>query len=290
MFKPLRTSSISTIIATLAICLVADASCASPAIAASRATCTGTDEKRWSVPVGCAAARVTITHDNAIVDAAPPTKANAKTGVFLALTVVQDAKGHPVVWGKHVGVDPTTASGNKDPVRPPSAPHSEETYFLVWQPAPAAVWKIVARSRNRAESGVTSQGNNEQLGFGNGNINVTNKPAVCTPNHWTQYMSDNGGFVGWGVRDYLYNVAGETTICNPNGQSAFYSIVCSVGGYLGRVDGDHEIEGNQCIHIPYEAAQSADTHYFLNFICFINPTDPLLVWYTKNHSMELPID
>ena len=281
-----RSSSIAKILAALAICLVADTSFTSPAAAAARATCTGVDVKLWSVPVGCATARVTIAGDNAVVDAAPPS--SPKLGVFLALTIVQDAKGHPIKWGKHVKVDPTT--GNRDLVRPPTYPRAEETYFLVWQPAPATFWKFVARSRNRAESGVTTQGNNEQLGFGNGNINVTNKPAECTPNHWTQYMSDNGGFVGSGVRDYLYNVAGESTICNPNSQTAFYSIVCSVGGYLGRVDGDHEIQGNQCVHIPYEAAQAADTHYFLNFICFINPTDPLLVWYTKNHSMELPID
>ncbi len=57
---------------------------------------------------------------------------------------------------------------------------------------------------------------------------------------------------------------------------------------MGRVDGDHEIDGNQCVHIPFEADQQDDAHHFLSFHCFINPTDPLLVWYTKNHSMELP--
>ena len=75
-----------------------------------------------------------------------------------------------------------------------------------------------------------------------------------------------------------------------NSQTALYSIVCSVGGFLGRVDGDHEIDGNQCIHVPYQATFRAATRHFLSFLCFINPTDPLLVWYTKNHSMELPID
>jgi hypothetical protein len=274
------------IAAALVLGLLVGAQETSVAFAASRAACTATADKKWSVPAGCVSARVTITRDNTMLDMPPP--ANAKTDSFLALTVVQDAKGgHPVVWGKYVRVDPTS---NRDLVRPPTYPRAEETYFLVWQPAPASFWKFVARSRNRAESGVTGQGNNEQLGFGNGNINVTNKPAVCPPNHWTQYMSDNGGFVDWGVRDYFYNVAGETTICNPNSQTGFYSIVCSMGGYIGRVDGDHEIQGNQCVHIPYEAAQSADTHYFLSFSCFINPTDPLLVWYTKNHSMELPLD
>lgn len=262
-----------------------------PVFAASSEACIATAEKMWSVPLRCVSARVTVTRDNVTLDATPPTKANATASVFLALTVVQDAKGgHPIVWGQHVGVDPTTSSSDKDLVRPPTYPNAEETYFLVWQPAPSSVWKIVARSRNRAESGATTQGNNEQLGFGNGNINVTDKPAVCSPNHWTQYMSDNGGFLGWGVRDYLYNVAGETTICNPNSQTAFYSIVCSVGGWMGRVDGDHEIDGNQCIHVPYEAVLTEDTQYFLSFLCFINPTDPLLVWYTKNHSMELPLD
>jgi len=281
-------SSIAKIIAALAICILADASHATTAIAASRAACTGVDEKRWSVPAGCVVARVTITQDNAIVDAAPP--ANAKAGAFLALTVVQDRKGgHPVVWGTHVAVDPTT-SDSIAPPRPPTYPKSQETYFLVWQQARTPVWKIIARSRNRAESGATTQGNNEQLGFGNGNVNVTDKPALCPANHWTQYMSDNGGFLQWGARDYLYNVAGETTICNPNGETAFYSIVCRVGESMGRVDGDHEIDGNQCVHIPYEAAQAEDAHNFLSFHCFINPTDPLLVWYTKNHSMELPLD
>ena len=203
---------------------------------------------------------------------------------------MQDARGHPVVWGKHVGVDPTTGRTSNDPLEPPSYPNSQETYLLVWEPAPTSVWKIVARSRNRAEGGPSTQGNNEQLGFGNGNIGPTNAPAICPPNHWTIYMSDNGGFVRWGVRDYLYNVAGETTICNPNSQTAFYSLVCSIGGYLGRVDGDHEIDGNQCIHIPYEAALQANTSSFLSFLCFINPTDPLLVSHTRNHSMEIPLD
>src|SRR5215469_503108 len=276
------------IAAALALGLLAGSPDTGVAFAASGSLCTASADKKWSVPGGCVNARVTITHDNVIVDAAPP--ASSKGGGLMALTVLQDAKGHPVVWGKHVRVDPTTSNNSTEPAPPPSYPHAQETYFLVWQPAPASVWKIVARSRNRAESGATSQGNNEQLGFGNGNINVTDKPAMCGPNHWTQYMSDNGGFIGWGVRDYLYNVAGETTICNPNSQTAFYSIVCSVGGFLGRVDGDHEIDGNQCIHVPYEAVLPADTHYFMSFLCFINPTDPLLVWYTKNHSVELPLD
>jgi hypothetical protein len=275
-------------VGALALGLLAAGPNASTALAASRALCTATADKKWSVPAGCLNARVTITHDNVTIDAAP--LGSSKAGGFMALTILQDAKGHPVVWGKHVRVDPTTSSSSTDPVPPPSYPDAQETYFLVWQPAPASVWKIVARSRNRAESGATTQGNNEQLGFGNGNINVTNKPAICRPNHWTQYMSDNGGFIGRGVRDYLYNVAGETTICNSNSQTAYYSIVCSVGGWLGRVDGDHEIDGNQCIHVPYEAVLPTDTHNFLSFLCFINPTDPLLVWYTKNHSVELPLD
>jgi hypothetical protein len=189
-----------------------------------------------------------------------------------------------------VGVDPTAEGTTNDSLEPPSYPNSQETYLLVWEPAPTSVWKIVARSRNRAESGATTQGNNEQLGFGNGNIGQTNAPALCQPNRWTQYMSDNGGFLRWGVRDYLYSVAGETTICNPNSQTAFYSLVCSVSNFLGRVDGDHEIEGNECSHIPYDAALPANTQYFLSFHCFINPTDPLFVWFTKNHSVELPLD
>ena len=64
----------------------------------------------------------------------------------------------------------------------------------------------------------------------------------------------------------------------------------ALSDYLGRVDGDHEIEGNECSHIPYEAAVGANTQYFLSFHCFINPTDPLLVWFTKNHSVEIPLD
>ena len=276
------------IAAALALSLPAGAPDTAVAFAASRSVCSATADKKWSVPPGCVNARVTIIHDNVTIDAAPP--ASSKAGGLMALTVLQDAKGHPVVWGKHVRVDPTTSTDSTVPVPPPSLPHAQETYFLVWQPAPASVWKIVARSRNRAESGATTQGNNEQLGFGNGNISVTNKPAICQPNRWTIYMSDNGGFIGWGVRDYLYNVAGETTICNPNSQTAFYSIVCTVGGWMGRVDGDHEIDGNQCIHVPYEAEMPTNTHNFLSFVCFINPTDPLLVWYTKNHSMELPLD
>lgn len=223
-----------------------------------------------------------------MLDAAPPR--NAQAGAFMALTVQQDAKGHPVVWGKHIGVDPTTSSSEKDPIRPPSYPKAQETYLMVWQPAPNSFWKIVARSRNRSESGATEQGNNEQLGFGNGNVKVTDKPELCPANQWTQYMSDNGGFLKYGVQHYLYNVGGETTICNPSGQTAFYSIVCSIGGFLGRVDGDHEIGGNQCVHVPYEAALPADGKLFMSFLCFVNPTDPLLVWYTKNHSMELPLD
>ena len=258
------------------------------AVAASSMTCRGTDKTKWSVPVGCTSATVKITGDKAVVDAAPP--ANAAIGALMALTVMQDARGHPVVWGKHVGVDPIAQGPTDDPLEPPSYPNSQETYLLVWEPAPTSVWKIVARSRNRAESGITTQGNNEQLGFGNGNIGLTNAPALCKPNRWTQYMSDNGGFLRWGVRDYLYNVAGQTTICNPNSQTAFYSVVCSVSDYLGRVDGDHEIEGNECSHIPYEAAVGANTQYFLSFHCFINPTDPLLVWFTKNHSVEIPLD
>jgi hypothetical protein len=257
-------------------------------VEAASTTCRGTDKTKWSVPAGCTSATVKITGDKAVVDAAPPAKTSA--GGLMALTIMQDARGHPVVWGKHVGVDPTTARTSNDPLEPPSYPNSQETYLLVWEPAPTSVWKIVARSRNRAEGGPSTQGNNEQLGFGNGNIGPTNAPAVCPPNHWTIYMSDNGGFVRWGVRDYLYNVAGETTICNPNSQTAFYSLVCSIGGYLGRVDGDHEIDGNQCIHVPYEAALQANTSYFLSFLCYINPTDPLLVSHTRNHSMEIPLD
>ncbi len=275
------------VIAALALGLIDASHMVQPA-AAMNTTCRGTDKTKWSVPVGCTSATVKITGDKAVVDVTPP--ANRTAGAFMALTVMQDPIGHPVAWGKHVGVDPTTGSVSNDPLEPPSYPNSQETYFLVWEPAPNFVWKIVARSRNRAESGPSTQGNNEQLGFGNGNIGPTNAPAVCQPNRWTQYMSDNGGFLRWGVRDYLYNVAGETTICNPNSETAFYSLVCSIGGYLGRVDGDHEIDGNQCIHIPYEAGLQASTRYFLSFLCFINPTDPLLVSHTRNHSIEIPLD
>ncbi len=257
-------------------------------VAAMGTTCRGSDRTKWSVPAGCTSATVKIIADKAVVDASPPL--NPAAGAFMALTVMQDAMGHPVAWGKHVGVDPTTASTSNDPLEPPSYPNSQETYFLVWEPAPNFVWKIVARSRNRSESGSSTQGNNEQLGFGNGNIDPTNAPAVCEPNRWTQYMSDNGGFLRSGVRDYLYNVAGETTICNPNSQTAYYSLVCSIGGYLGRVDGDHEIDGNHCVHIPYEAGLQSNTRYFLSFLCFINPTDPLLVSHTRNHSIEIPLD
>jgi hypothetical protein len=257
-------------------------------VSASSTMCSGVDQTTWSVPAGCVSAIVPITGNKAIVDAVPP--ANAAAGTFMALTVLQDGIGHAVVWGSHVGVDPTTGGNNNDPLEVPSIPNSQETYFLVWEPLPAPLWKIVARSRNRSESGVTTQGNNEQLGFGNGNVGVTDAPALCRANRWTQYMSDNGGFLGWGVRDYLYSVAGETTICNPNSQTAFYSIVCRLGGYLGRVDGDHEIDGNQCVHIPFEAAIPANSVYFLSFFCFVNPTDSLLVWYTKNHSLEIPLD
>jgi hypothetical protein len=257
-------------------------------VAASSTTCSGVDKTTWSVPVGCVYATVTINGNKVVVDAAPP--ADATAGSFMALTVLQDGIGHPIIWGSHVGVDPTTAGDSNDLLEAPSIPNSQETYFLVWEPAPTSVWKIVARSRNRAESGATTQGNNEQLGLGNGNVGVTNAPAICSANRWTKYMSDDGGFQGFGVRDYLYNVAGETTICNPNSQTAFYSIVCRLGGYMGRVDGDHEIDGNQCIHIPYEAALPANSVYFMSFHCFINPTDSLLVWYTMNHSLEIPLD
>lgn len=92
----------------LAFGLLIAATNSTAALAASRGLCTAINDKKWTVPRGCAAARVTITHDNAILDAAPPT--NPKAGAFMALTVVQDAKGHPVVWGKHVAVDPTTST------------------------------------------------------------------------------------------------------------------------------------------------------------------------------------
>src|SRR5260221_3788324 len=131
MFSASTSSSIAKIIAALAICILADASHATTAIAASRAACTGVDEKRWSVPAGCVVARVTITQDNAIVDAAPP--ANAKAGAFLALTVVQDRKGgRPVVWGTHVAVDPPH-SGSMLPPRPPNYPKAQQDYFFVLQ-------------------------------------------------------------------------------------------------------------------------------------------------------------
>src|SRR6266436_5558438 len=72
------------------------------AIAASSKTCKGADNTKWSVPVGCTSATVRITGDKAVIDAVPP--ANAAGGALMALTVIQDARGHPVVWGKHVGV------------------------------------------------------------------------------------------------------------------------------------------------------------------------------------------
>ena len=57
----------------------------------------------------------------------PPPPANAAIGDLMDLTVMQDARGHPVVWGKHVGLDPIAQGPPMIRSEPPSYPNSQET-------------------------------------------------------------------------------------------------------------------------------------------------------------------
>jgi len=116
---------------------------------------------------------------------------------------MQDPIGHPVAWGKHVGVDPTTGSVSNDPLEPPSYPNSQETYFLYGNQ------RLISSGNrrqveDRAESGPSTQGNNEQLGSAtatSANQRTSGVPAESLdPIHERQWWIPSLGCAGLSVQ------------------------------------------------------------------------------------------